>query len=68
VPLSVPTGVPAVGMEVRASSDEVVGEVTSVASAGDGAVAFARVRAPHFEPGTRLLVAGFPAEVVPSPV
>jgi folate-binding protein YgfZ len=68
VPLSVPTGLPAAGAEVRNAADEVVGEVTSVAARGDGAVALARVRAPHFEPGTPLSVAGFPAEVAPGPV
>jgi tRNA-modifying protein YgfZ len=67
VPLSVPAGVPAVGAELRSGPGEVVGEVTSVAPLGTGAVAFARVRAPHFEPGTRLVVSGFPAEVAPAP-
>jgi tRNA-modifying protein YgfZ len=68
VPLSVPAGLPAVGAELRGPADEVVGEVTSVAPAGAGAVAFARVKAPHFEPGTKLVVAGFPAEVAAGPV
>jgi folate-binding protein YgfZ len=68
VPLAVPAGIPAAGAEVRSAADEVVGEVTSVVPNGAGAVAFARVRAPHFEPGTPLSVAGFPAEVAPGPV
>jgi tRNA-modifying protein YgfZ len=68
VPLAVPTGVPAAGAEVRSATDEVVGEVTSVAATENGAVVFARVRAPHYEPGTALSVAGFPAEVTPGPV
>jgi len=68
VPLSVPSGLPAVGAELRSAPGDVVGEVTSVAPLEGGAVAFARVRAPHFEAGTRLLVSGFPAEVVPGPV
>jgi tRNA-modifying protein YgfZ len=68
VPLSVPAGLPAVGAELRGTADEVVGEVTSVAPAGEGAIALARVKAPHFEPGTKLAVAGFPAEVAAGPV
>jgi tRNA-modifying protein YgfZ len=68
VPLSVPAGLPAVGAELRSEPGEVVGEVTSVAPVAGGAVAFARVKAPHFEPGTKLLAAGFPAEVAPGPV
>jgi tRNA-modifying protein YgfZ len=68
VPLSVTAGLPAVGAELRGPANEVVGEVTSVAPAGNGAVAFARVKAPHFEPGTQLVVAGFPAEVAAAPV
>lgn len=67
VPLTVPAGLPAVGAELRTLPGEVVGEVTSVAAAAGGAVAFARVRSPHFEPGTKLLVAGFPAEVERGP-
>jgi folate-binding protein YgfZ len=68
VPLSVPAGLPPVGAELRGSADEVVGEVTSVAPRDGGAVAFARVKAPHFETGTQLVAAGFPAEVAPGPV
>lgn len=68
VPVSVPAGLPAVGAELRSEPGEVVGEVTSVAPVAGGAVAFARVRAPHFEPGTKLVVAGFPAEVQSGPV
>jgi tRNA-modifying protein YgfZ len=68
VPVSVAAGLPTVGAEVRGSADEVVGEVTSVAPAGDGAIALARVKAPHFEPGTKVTVAGFLAEVAAGPV
>jgi folate-binding protein YgfZ len=68
VPLSVAAGLPAVGAELRGAADEPIGEVTSVAPADGGAVALARVKAPHFEPGTKLVVAGFPAEVAGGPV
>lgn len=68
VPLVVAEGLPPAGAEVRATTGEVVGEVTSIAASGGGAAGFARVKAPHFEPGTRLSVAGFPAEVAAGPV
>jgi len=61
--LSVHGGAPGVGSELRTPEGEVVGELTSVAPAPDGAVALGRVRAPHFEPGSRLVVSGFTAEV-----
>lgn len=61
--LSVHGGAPGVGSEVRTPAGEVVGELTSVAPVPDGAVAFGRVRAPHFEPGSRLVASGFTAEV-----
>jgi len=61
--LSVHGGVPGAGSEVRTPAGEVVGELTSVAPVPDGAVALGRLRAPHFEPGSRLVAAGFPAEV-----
>jgi folate-binding protein YgfZ len=68
VALAVAGGVPAPGGEVRNAAGEVVGEVTSAAGDDKGAVVLARLRAPHFEPGTPLSVAGFPAEVAPAPV
>jgi len=63
VVLSVQGGVPGVGSEVRTPEGEGVGELTSVAPLPDGAIALGRVRAPHFEPGSRLVAAGFTAEV-----
>jgi folate-binding protein YgfZ len=63
VTLAVEGGLPAAGSELHASSGEVVGELTSVAAIASGAVALGRIRAPHFEPGSRLVASGFPAEV-----
>jgi folate-binding protein YgfZ len=58
---------PAPGSRVSAAGDA-VGEVTSAALAADGSRALARVRAPHFEPGTALSVLGVPAVVLARPV
>ncbi len=63
VALRVESGVPAVGSPIVGPSGEAAGEVTSVVAAPGGAFALGRVLAPHFEPGTRLVTAGFPAEV-----
>jgi folate-binding protein YgfZ len=68
VSLSVDKGSPAPGSELRSEAGEVVGEITSVVPVRAGAVALGRVRAPHFEPGSRLLASGFSAEVRPVPV
>lgn len=52
------------GEKVLASDGAEVGDVTSVVSTGESsALALARLKAPYFEPGTTLAVAGSPAVV-----
>jgi len=68
--LGVEGGVPAPGAAVRAPSGEPVGEVTSssLSAVLGGPLALARLKAPHFEPGARLMVNGEPAVVRGDPV
>jgi len=52
------------GTKVLAADGAEVGEVTSVVPTGTGsALALARLKAPHFEPGQSLSLAGVPAVV-----
>lgn len=61
---------PAVGTPLLSAAGEAVGEVTSATVAPDvgGSRALAKLRAPHFEPGSALTVLGAPAVVVARPV
>jgi folate-binding protein YgfZ len=61
---------PPAGAPVLTPQGETAGEVTSSAesSLSGGAVALARMKAPHFEPGARLAVGGVPATVRSEPV
>lgn len=70
VRLEVEGPVPAAGATVIAPGGEVVGEVTSAARSAilGSAVALGRVKAPHFEPGTRLGVGAAAASVRAEPV
>jgi folate-binding protein YgfZ len=62
--------VPAAGTPVATSEGAAVGEVTSAAASTllGCSVALARLKAPHFEPGAELRVAGFSAVVRGEPV
>ena len=68
--LGVEGGLPAPGVTVHAPSGEPIGEVTSSSqsAARGGPVVLARLKAPHFEPGARLVVNGEPAVVRRDPV
>lgn len=61
---------PPPGAAVLTLEGETAGEVTSAAASplSGGAVALARVKAPHFEPGARLVVGGAAASVRSEPV
>jgi tRNA-modifying protein YgfZ len=56
------------GAPVLGPAGETVGEVTSAVAAGAGGLALAKVKAPHFELGSNLSVAGAAAVVVERPV
>jgi folate-binding protein YgfZ len=70
VELAVEGPVPEPGTAVGAAASEPVGEVTSAAASRvlGTAVALARVKAPSYDPGTRLTVGGAPAVVRAEPV
>lgn len=61
---------PPPGAPVLTPEGEAAGEVTSAveSSLAGGMLALARVKAPHFEPGARLVVGGAPATVRGEPV
>jgi folate-binding protein YgfZ len=70
VQLGIAGAPPAARAAVLTPEGEPVGEVTSAAASSVSglAVALARVKAPHFEPGARLAVGGAPATVRNEPV
>jgi folate-binding protein YgfZ len=70
VRLAVEGPVPATGVSVLGPGGDVVGEVTSAAQSGilGSALVLGRVKAPHFEPGTRLTVGTQAAVVRAEPV
>ncbi|HTQ06244.1 MAG TPA: glycine cleavage T C-terminal barrel domain-containing protein [Polyangiaceae bacterium] len=70
VELGVEGPAPAAGTAVLTPGGEAVGEVTSSArsSVAPGSLALARVKAPHFEPGARLVVGAASATVRSEPV
>jgi len=68
VALQITGGLPAAGTPVQAPSGDAAGEMTSAVAVPGGALALGRIRAPHFEPGTKLVAAGFPAEVRKTPL
>jgi folate-binding protein YgfZ len=70
VGLTVDGPVPSPGATVSVSGADAAGEVTSAARSAilGSAVALARVKAPHYEPGTRLVVGQASARVLGEPV